>query len=385
MDAVLADLDAVFPTYDGDFFPYADDDKSYWTGFYSSRPNLKGAVRQAQIQYMTSNTMLALASLKQSASTDDINAAIAAQDELYQAVGILSHHDGVTGTARQAVVDDYLEYAYSGIDASDSQVYKTSLNSVLGVDYEWQTCLVTNGTHLDCEADYGFDGVKSGKKSITIAMINPSSTTRKDNLVHIKAEPGCKYVLRLGTDVKDADLICRNQYTPYPSPQYVQSCELWWRIDVIKPYEILRYTLSKQYEATAQPLTGTVVGSQPVDVSPIGSSVRTFATNSDGKLTFTREGELGDDVISLEYRTYTSYNEQGDQQCVYIFRPQDETSWSQLWNKNCAAKSYSGKVVNLIECKGDTVDVHVLLYPERQNYLTYDVYSVVKGLPDDQG
>ena len=133
-------------------------------------------------------------------------------------------------------------------------------------------------------------------------------------------------------------------------------------------------------------MTGTVVGSQPVDVSPIGSSVRTFATNSDGKLTFTREGELGDDVISLEYRTYTSYNEQGDQPSgVYIFRPQDETSWSQLWNKNCAAKSYSGKVVNLIECKGDTVDVHVLLYPERQNYLTYDVYSVVKGLPDDQG
>jgi alpha-mannosidase len=36
--------DVEFPTYGDDFLPYADDGESYWTGYYASRPNLKGAV-----------------------------------------------------------------------------------------------------------------------------------------------------------------------------------------------------------------------------------------------------------------------------------------------------------------------------------------------------
>lgn len=33
------------PVFEGDFMSYADDDSSYWTGFYTSRPTLKGMAR----------------------------------------------------------------------------------------------------------------------------------------------------------------------------------------------------------------------------------------------------------------------------------------------------------------------------------------------------
>jgi len=46
-----------------EFLPYADDSKSYWTGFYSSKPNLKEAIREAQKTYMTLNNHLAITAI----------------------------------------------------------------------------------------------------------------------------------------------------------------------------------------------------------------------------------------------------------------------------------------------------------------------------------
>ena len=44
--AAAAVTSAKFPTFAGDFYPYSDDGKSYWTGFYSTRPNLKRSIRE---------------------------------------------------------------------------------------------------------------------------------------------------------------------------------------------------------------------------------------------------------------------------------------------------------------------------------------------------
>ena len=41
-----------FPVYSkSNFLPYSDDSKSYWTGFYTSRPNFKETVREASRTY----------------------------------------------------------------------------------------------------------------------------------------------------------------------------------------------------------------------------------------------------------------------------------------------------------------------------------------------
>lgn len=42
----LHDADLTWPTKSDDFFPYASGNHSYWTGYFTSRPTLKGYVRK---------------------------------------------------------------------------------------------------------------------------------------------------------------------------------------------------------------------------------------------------------------------------------------------------------------------------------------------------
>jgi len=43
----LSEVEFEWTTKDDDFFPYASDAHSYWTGFFTSRPNSKRLVRDA--------------------------------------------------------------------------------------------------------------------------------------------------------------------------------------------------------------------------------------------------------------------------------------------------------------------------------------------------
>jgi hypothetical protein len=42
-EVVMVNTIKVYPKYVGDFFPYADNADSYWTGYFSSRSQLKGS------------------------------------------------------------------------------------------------------------------------------------------------------------------------------------------------------------------------------------------------------------------------------------------------------------------------------------------------------
>ncbi|CAK9296984.1 unnamed protein product [Gordionus sp. m RMFG-2023] len=88
----------------GDFFPLVNFITNIWTGYFSSRPTLKGMIRD-------SSRFLHICKQIESLSGLDRNQDIMS---LERAQAIAQHHDAVTGTAKQAVTYDYIHRLYLG-------------------------------------------------------------------------------------------------------------------------------------------------------------------------------------------------------------------------------------------------------------------------------
>jgi len=70
-------------------FPYADNENSYWTGYFSSRANDKAYMRRASQTLHSSNKLFALASIDQTISEDQIKAMIEAKETMLDVVGVI--------------------------------------------------------------------------------------------------------------------------------------------------------------------------------------------------------------------------------------------------------------------------------------------------------
>lgn len=86
-------------TKSDDFFPYASGNHTYWTGYFTSRPTLKRYVRE---------TNAVLQAIKQVSSLLGVGRSLELE-RLVKAMGVLQHHDAVSGTEKQHVADDYAE------------------------------------------------------------------------------------------------------------------------------------------------------------------------------------------------------------------------------------------------------------------------------------
>ncbi|KAF3955297.1 hypothetical protein CMV_019472 [Castanea mollissima] len=137
-----------WPIKTDDFFPYADRVNAYWTGYFTSRPALKGYVRMMSAYYLAARQLEFFKGRNKSGPNTDY---------LADALAIVQHHDAVSGTEMQHVADDYAKRLSIG--------YKEVINEYVAV---WDS---------------------SGKEveSQLLPLLNVSVTVRK---YHVKAYLG---------------------------------------------------------------------------------------------------------------------------------------------------------------------------------------------------
>ena len=102
-----------YPTKTDDFFPYADRQNAYWTGYFVSRVSVKGFVRDfgrwiQSVRKHISELKIRGDSTTITSDAKDLEAKIW---DMETSMGILQHHDAVSGTEKQKVANDYIATA----------------------------------------------------------------------------------------------------------------------------------------------------------------------------------------------------------------------------------------------------------------------------------
>lgn len=119
-----------FPSLSGDFFTYADRDDHYWSGYYTSRPFYKRMDR-VLLQYIRSaEIILSLAHISGLPGSRLIaekeNNLDRALTEARHSLALFQHHDGITGTAKDAVVNDYGQKMMDAILSCQSVIQQSA-------------------------------------------------------------------------------------------------------------------------------------------------------------------------------------------------------------------------------------------------------------------
>ena len=96
-----------------DFMPYSDCEDCFWTGYFTSRASLKRLERVASAVLMSARQLDSLVDHHQQQRNEF--SCPSALHTLEDASGVAQHHDGVSGTSKQHVADDYAARLHDGI------------------------------------------------------------------------------------------------------------------------------------------------------------------------------------------------------------------------------------------------------------------------------
>ncbi len=110
----------VWHVKEDDFFPYSDCDDCFWTGYFTSRPNLKRLERVASSFLHAARQVEAYGSITLSGEVN--NRKESPLESLENAISILQHHDGVSGTSKQHVAYDYALRVDRGLKTASHHV-----------------------------------------------------------------------------------------------------------------------------------------------------------------------------------------------------------------------------------------------------------------------
>ncbi|XP_022222241.2 lysosomal alpha-mannosidase [Drosophila obscura] len=151
-----------WPNKTEDFFPYSSDTHSYWTGYFTSRPTQKRFERDGNHILQTVKQLITLANLTTAKHEKGLR-------NLRQAMGVMQHHDAITGTEKQAVAQDYDRMLFNAIigaenNARDALRVLTNLNNG-----EFQSCLELNISVCAL--------TQTSANNIVVTLVNPLAHT----------------------------------------------------------------------------------------------------------------------------------------------------------------------------------------------------------------
>ncbi|OMO99294.1 hypothetical protein COLO4_13370 [Corchorus olitorius] len=323
-----------WPLKTDDYFPYADNANSYWTGYFTSRPALKGYVRIMSGYYLAARQLEFFKGRSSSGPNTD---------SLADALAIAQHHDAVTGTERQHVADDYTKRLSMGYVEAE-KVVASSLacladsKSSYGCEdgdstINFQQCPLLNITYCPAsETDL------SNGKNLIVVVYNSLGWKREDVIrfpvvnedVIVHDSEGREIESQLIPPV-DAYVDLRNYYVraylgsiPNGMPKY------WLAFKVsVPPLGFSTYTISTSKRTGAGSTKSSIYKYQRSEESAIqvgqGNLKLTISVPQGKIVNYVNSRNLVEESVEQSFSFYTGYDGTHDKEPqnsgAYIFRP----------------------------------------------------------------
>ncbi|PKI59892.1 hypothetical protein CRG98_019665 [Punica granatum] len=321
-----------WPLKTDDYFPYADNPNAYWTGYFTSRPALKGYVRMLSGYYLAARQLEFLVGKRSAGPTTY---------SLGDALGIAQHHDAVSGTAKQHTTNDYAKRLAIGATEAEEVVNDAVSCLVSNKSGQCQTptltlsqCQLLNISY--CPATE--EDISAGK-SLVIVAYNPLGWNRTDiiripvndmNLV-VEDSSGSSIETQY-MELDNVTINLRNFYTQaYLGTSPTKVPKYWLLIQAsLPPLGWNTYFVSKaSAEGKNKRRFGMYSGQQQNDTIEIGQgNLKMLFSSNTGQLVQMYNIRTGVYVpVQQSYLYYSSSTGDIDPQAsgAYIFRPDGDT------------------------------------------------------------
>ena len=347
--------------YSEDFLPYIDWVNTVWTGFFTSRPYLKGKIRESNI-YLILSSMFNAEYMLSSHNKENF---YQNQWDLIHAVSICQHHDAITGTAKTFVSDDYLnllEKGESKIEENTKDIIKNLFNL-----NNTKICLSNGKVKLGCnfEFDLNYTELKFG-------IINPNLEGKF--LITIETDYANK---NLNFELKEHTL--KNiKYDMICIPDY--KCYINYFYELYKSYNILTFYLKniKTEEKNENEEISLEGSNLDIDLTTKSNILREMFYNPESNLFYINFNSDNEEYnkIHYEFSLIHAYFKGNMGEGAYTFNTNDQYPTKYLINTQ---KSFykKGKISNSILLRTEISYLLINFYFDPIFFQTISVFDKV--------
>ncbi|XP_066143340.1 lysosomal alpha-mannosidase-like [Euwallacea fornicatus] len=337
-----------------DFFPYSSGQHTFWTGYFSSRPNYK------RLERISLNTLQVAKQLNSIVQGQGKSANADLLTYLREGIGIAQHHDSITGTAKQHVSNDYTKILAKGISQVEAE-FPDLLGKALDIDLasstEISSCLLSN---------MSICSTSQSAEQFVVVVYNPLSW-EVDTPVRIPVEQESFTITgaegELSYDVLD----------PISDFAYVQlenvkpaKKELVFVASAVPALGVKAYHIKKNSKKPVQSVTGAT--SNPLR---FGTDDAGFEIDESSNLlkSVTLNGKTL--TMKQEFLHYNSSDgpDNTDPSGAYVFRPNGE---AKSFDKPSIVSKTQGNTVDEVHQKINDWITQIIRVYKGQNYIEFD-------------
>ncbi|CAI0418451.1 unnamed protein product [Linum tenue] len=320
-----------WPLKTDDYFPYADGDNAYWTGYFTSRPGFKRFVRQLSGYYLAARQVEFLAGK---------NKTLPNTSKLGDALGVAQHHDAVSGTAKQHTTNDYAKRLAIGATEAEATV-SSAFSCLVSNKIKGQCGGSQDTTFSQCQLlniSYCPSTEAGSSKPLVVVVYNPLGWNRTD-IIRIPVNDSSLVVTDSSGKAIESQFVpvdkvtseLRNFYLKaYTGQSSNQIPQNWLVFQVtVPPLGWATYFISKEPKTAERThsdnnsLKDTAVD-EVVEIGP--GNLKMLFSSASGQLTRMFNKVTGVDTpIQQSYLWYASSTDSQQSSGAYIFRPDSNT------------------------------------------------------------